>query len=506
MRGFHRMWSFHLILAACVAFGASAQSPRVSSATSPGAATLVQMQLEDTSFIQRSVALDRLRHGSRTIRHEAAYRFALALGDTSRVRRARALAGLRVLGSDGAPAVAALDQIARSPGDALRGQAISALGAMGPAAASALATIRVASTDTANSIRIQAAASLVALGDTAPAKAAYRLVLRSDANKSTRLIAARALAGLSDTVAMPALQEMLADTAFQQRTGAATALGLLGPRASAAIPALTAMLSDTVRRRMSQGQAAEVESAAAFAAWALGRIIPFHSVVMNTVLDPLYARVADSLFSLRSDGLGTYAWGIDSGSVWMGSGFFLHMSPPSEGRGPIGPEREGLRRSLSFDLSAPVAGSDATGRGVVRDNEAYIWIWYRRNPSTDRVTTVREIDVSDSVRHVERIEMHFRIGGVLHVLQMGPFVEGQGGAGAWLTGMNGNGTSLGQLIHSSTSSWIVRAPPGSVARLWSFEDRAHPIDRGLYEFSLQIQFTAIPNGPSGACVPSLTCS
>jgi hypothetical protein len=167
--------------------------------------------------------------------------------------------------------------------------------------------------------------------------------------------------------------------------------------------------------------------------------------------------------------------------------------------------RQGFRRSLTFDLSKPVAGSGAAPRGIVRDNEAYIWIWYRRDPATDRITTVREIAPSDSVHRVERVEMHFRIDGILHILQMGPFVEGQGGASAWSTGMHGDGTSTGQLTHPSPDVWSVTAPRGSQARLWRFEDRAQPVDRGLYQFSLSMRFMMLPGGAMGSCVSSGTC-
>ena len=91
--------------------------------------------------------------------------------------------------------------------------------------------------------------------------------------------------------------------------------------------------------------------------------------------------------------------------------------------------------------------------------------------------------------------MRFRVNGVLHYLQMGPFVEGQGGSDAWAqTGITGDGTTMGAVIHPSPGVWVIRAREGSIARLWSFEDRAHAVDRGLYSFSLQIRFTAFPHG------------
>jgi hypothetical protein len=170
-------------------------------------------------------------------------------------------------------------------------------------------------------------------------------------------------------------------------------------------------------------------------------------------------------------------------------------------RGPLGPEPTGFRRSLGFDLTNPVPGSGASTLGVARDHEAYIWIWFRRDPQTERVITFRELTVSDSIHTVERIEMHFRVDGVLHILQMGPFVEGQGGGAAWYTGMHGEGTSLGTVQHSSPNDWTVRASADSKARLWRFDDRAQPVDQGLYYFGLDMRFTSAPESPAGGCLP-----
>lgn len=466
----------------------------------------VQTQLNDSSFIRRSVALDRLQKAQPPLRRAAALQFGTALSNTSSAVRSRAVSGIRALGSEAIQVLGELEKIAADTRDPLRAQAISAIGSLGASARGALPVIREAEAQANVQTRFQAAQALVQLGDTSGATAALLRLTSNPLGHPFVLAAARVLASLGHAEAVPVLQSFLSDSSFSVRTSAAAGLGILGPKARAAIPSLAMMLGDTVPRRVAQGQASETESGAAFAAWALARIIPFRSVASNTVIDPVYVSVASAPFSLRGDDLGLYAWGVDSVSAFVGSGLFLHLSPPSPGRGPMGPIREGFRRSLAFDLSDPVTGSGATPQGIISDNEAYVWIWYRRDSTTDRVTTVREIAVSDSVHNVERIEMHFRIDEVLHVLQMGPFVEGQGGAGVWFTGMHGEGTSLARLVHPTPEVWIVSASPGSLARLWSFEDRTRPIDRGLYHFSLSLRFTALPTGAMGGCVPTLTCS
>ena len=495
------MFAWSTVGAACLSLEVSGQT---SPAVGGDAANLTRIQLVDTSFIQRAVAMERLRTSATPIRQEAVRLFANAVGDRTPVARNRAMAGLVVLREDAASAVGPIVAIARDAQSDQRGLAINTLGALGPIAQAALPALREISREPNANLRLQAASAMVQVGDTSAALAAFSMVMRSGNGRQV-WVAATELATLGDTTAVPVLVRSLSDSSFAIRSGAAAALGKMGPRARAAIPALATMLGDTMPRSVAQGQVSETEVGAAFAAWALSQIIVFRSVASNTVLDPLQAWVEGGN-ALKGDGLGVYAWGVDSVAAWLGSGLFLHLSPPTPARGPLGPSRPGFRRSLSFDLSQPVPGSGAVTRGVVRDNEAYLWIWYRRDPATDRVTTLREISVSDSVHNLERIEMHFRINGVLHVLQMGPFVEGQGGAGPWFTGIHGDGTTLGSLTHPHPDLWRVTAPSGSVARLWSFEDRTRPLNRGLYRFSLNVKFAKLPGGANGVCVPTLRCS
>src|SRR5262245_47078403 len=100
------------VLLACVAATArtaSAQTPPVTRSDSNAAEAFVRVQLRDTSFIYRSMALERLRTGSTQMRRDAASRFVVALGDTSRLIRSRAMTGLRALGLDATPALPALE-------------------------------------------------------------------------------------------------------------------------------------------------------------------------------------------------------------------------------------------------------------------------------------------------------------------------------------------------------------------------------------------------------------
>jgi len=112
---------------------------------------------------------------------------------------------------------------------------------------------------------------------------------------------------------------------------------------------------------------------------------------------------------------------------------------------------------------------------------------------------VVDLWVSDSAHDISRFEVHFRINGELFVLQMGNQAEGSGEA-RWATGINGEGTSIPQLVHPTTGTWIATARAGSMARLWSVKDRAHPVDRGLYVFPFKLRFVDFPMGALHPCL------
>lgn len=455
---------------------------------------LVTSQLRDTSFITRFVARDLLKRASTAERHTAARLYEKALHDTSVTIRGRALEGIRELRADASPAAAEVITIVRRPNDPNRTAAIYALSAMGQAGRGVDA-LRAAAADTSESIRMTLMYALPEVGDTATARQIGRALLQS-ASATRRLNAATELAKRSDASAVAVLESFLNDTSLVRRRAAIVALGAEGPKAAHAVPALVALIADSGSRRSTQGAKTWTEDRVApYAAWALSRIIPIRSARGGA---PLRAYIDDS-GSMRSDGMGAYAWGVDSVAVFSAGGLFMHLGEDHE-RGPLGPNVSQLRRSVVFDLSRPVQSSGAIPHRLIRENEAQIWIWYRRDPRTNEVISVRQVDVSDSVHVVERVELRFRVNGVLHFLQMGPFVEGQGGGEAWMTGVTGDGTTTAQLIHPANDVWIVTAPPGSIGRLWSFEDRAHAKDRGLYSFSFQIRFVGYPSGPDPCLV------
>jgi hypothetical protein len=84
---------------------------------------------------------------------------------------------------------------------------------------------------------------------------------------------------------------------------------------------------------------------------------------------------------------------------------------------------------------------------------------------------------------VTQIDLDLYIGGVMHVLQMGPQPYGHCQSSG--TAIYGDGTTMGTVAHPDADQWVVDLPPGSVGRL--FENRTgdpRAVDRELYYVSL----------------------
>jgi hypothetical protein len=458
------------------------------------------MGSRDTSVIRRTVARQQLLRESSEVRAEALTLLVEELRTGTPGRQNLALGALGDFGPAAKVAVGQIVALARGQNTNLRYSAIRVLGQLGSDDPAALEVLREVAAGPDAGLAQAAASALALVGHPGPAREIFRRMITNPA-PMVRLRAAERLGELWDTSGVPTLRAALSDTSFLVRVRAVTALGKLGPAAASAVPDLTRMLSDTLARLWlwpSPGDG-DWESPAALAAWAIARILPTRSSGGGVAIEyPVNVQVEGG-HSLRNDGLGVYAWGVDSVVAARGVPLALMLSGYERSqRGPIGRMIPGFRRSLAFDLTRPVGASGAVSRGVVEDNEAYIWIWRGRNAAGHQ-TSFSGLTPSDSSYSIARIEMHFRINGVLHELQMGPMVEGQGGGTAWYTGVHGDGTTMGSFTHPNPFVWVVRTAAGSRARLWSFEDRASPVDRGLYEFSLEMRFLEAPNG-EGPCI------
>lgn len=207
------------------------------------------------------------------------------------------------------------------------------------------------------------------------------------------------------------------------------------------------------------------------------------------------ATVEDIAGGLSSDGRGIYlngrdgiatpgifgAWALNLWS-WAGSDGQTNQ-PRSNYTGP----RPG--RALRFNLGRPVAGSGARPLGTVLDTVGRIHAFWRDLEDVRTVVPILLMHVNDTVT-TDRVEFFVRAEGHQYVLQFGPWTmgrySGRAGAGAL---MHGDGTTRAVVERPQYERWIVRSSPGSIGRLWLFDDVQHPEDRGLYYFDFAVEFT-----------------
>ena len=210
----------------------------------------------------------------------------------------------------------------------------------------------------------------------------------------------------------------------------------------------------------------------------------------------LLADIPRSGFSLRSDGLGTYRAEDSTSLVVEGHyGLALCMDRTVCSTLPEAPPRKPGDRRIEIDLSRPIPGTGAVGRGLVTSANANVGVFWGQD-TTHRATygqrtgwVIRSLLnlPADSTISSERVEIRFFLDGAQHVLQFGPWVAGQ--YQPRQGPFHGRGTSRAAVTRTSTDRWIVRSPPDAVARLWDNSDPAHPRDLGLYSFTFEVVFT-----------------
>lgn len=215
---------------------------------------------------------------------------------------------------------------------------------------------------------------------------------------------------------------------------------------------------------------------------------------------PLAAQITDG-HSLRSDGAGVYRNGAGGAKVFAAFALTLcvgYENPcgtlPGTARSPDS------GRVFLVDLTRPVRAG-GVDRGVVRSAQANFGAFWGQD--TTRRTSYGGIDgwvlhhtldlpIATPISS-ERVELRFFLDGRQHILQLGPWVTGQYQQSQGR--LNGAGTTRATLLRTGSGTWVVRAPPGSVARLWDNGNPAAPQDLGLYYFSLEVRFDTVP--PAG---------
>ena len=206
------------------------------------------------------------------------------------------------------------------------------------------------------------------------------------------------------------------------------------------------------------------------------------------------AAIQDMASGLSSDGRGIYwngkdgvanpgifgAWALNLFS-WAGSNGQTNRPRPDYTGAPPG-------RALRFNLDRPVPGSGASPLGVVLDSVGRIHAFWRDLEDVRTVVSILLMRVRDTVT-TDRVEFFVRTGGHQYVLQFGPWTMGRySGRAAGGTLMHGEGTTRAVVERPVYERWIVRSAPGSIGRLWLFDDPQRPEDRGLYYFDFAVEF------------------
>ena len=209
----------------------------------------------------------------------------------------------------------------------------------------------------------------------------------------------------------------------------------------------------------------------------------------------LSATVEDVGSGLSSDGRGIYwngkdgiaspgifaAWSLNLFS-WAGSNGQTNQTRRDYTGAPPG-------RALRFNLDRPVPGSGARALGTVLDSVGRIHVFWRDLQDVRTVVPTLLMRVRDTVTS-DRVELFVRAEGHQYVLQFGPWTMGRySGRAAGGTIMHGDGTTRAVIERPRYERWLVRSAPGSIGRLWLFDDVQRPEDRGLYYFDFAFEFT-----------------
>lgn len=195
-------------------------------------------------------------------------------------------------------------------------------------------------------------------------------------------------------------------------------------------------------------------------------------------------------FSVRPDRNEAYIDGPTVASpICDALSLFLGGRPQTPCGGQIRPTE--TDRHLEFDLSRPVIASGARALGVISDSRAALHVFLDHEGRIIR--SIQELE-SGKEAASERVEFDFHIGGIDHVLLVGPWGPGEFNR-AQAKPLHGEGTTRATVKRISATGWTVEAPANSVGRLWNNADRANPIDLGLYRVSFGFTFELLPEGP-----------
>jgi hypothetical protein len=201
--------------------------------------------------------------------------------------------------------------------------------------------------------------------------------------------------------------------------------------------------------------------------------------------------------SLESDGRGSYR----DGDAGVGAFGLNAITLCSDGRRcSTLPEASAntTTRTVILDLQRPAPNSGAIPRGRITPTKANFGAFWeldtaRRaiNNGVEGWAIRRALDIPVGSTVVsQRVEIRFFVAGLQYILQFGQWTAGQFQTNQGL--LSGAGSTPATIARTSDSTWIVRSGDRSLGRLWDNHDPAHPADLGLYEFSFDVRYRALP--------------
>jgi hypothetical protein len=199
--------------------------------------------------------------------------------------------------------------------------------------------------------------------------------------------------------------------------------------------------------------------------------------------------------SLASDGNGSYRDGEERVSAIGNYAIALCTDQRTCSTLPEGEPTEPSPRAVLLDLTAPVMGSGAEDRGIVRAAAANFGAFWEQDTSQRTTVNGRELFMIRSVLDMdvgrtiesERVEIRFFVNGIQHILQFGPWTAGQYQSTNQVV-FHGEGSKRGTITRTSETQWLVRSGSESIGRLWDNRNPSKPADLGLYRFSYEVRF------------------
>jgi hypothetical protein len=189
---------------------------------------------------------------------------------------------------------------------------------------------------------------------------------------------------------------------------------------------------------------------------------------------------------LSSDGRGAYVDGTQGSIVNL-----VNAANLLTGQG--GPLTS-KSRFLTFDFNAPVVGDPlAQPLGIIQDRQGEMHVFFKLDPvGTDGLRqkhSLEELPDDGVFYQSERTDLILHINGVRHLLMFGgdtwPINTCQLSVGAVFDAPG----STNLQIARQGDTYILQAPPGSIARLFDYSNTFAPVDKGLYRFSFLVTFS-----------------